>query len=161
AVWARALGAPIGEIVLATNANRVLPDYFATGAYRPRPSLTTLANAMDVGDPSNFERLRWTLPDPRSSEARLSTESVEDREIEDVLRGADRRYSRVFCPHTATAVRALERRQKAGAQGRWAAVATAHPAKLEPVGEPLVRRPAALPTARAALLAPPRAARAP
>ena len=81
AVWARALGAPIGEVVLATNANRVLPEYFATGTYRPRPSVTTLANAMDVGDPSNFERLLWTLPDPRAAGASLSTETVEDREI--------------------------------------------------------------------------------
>src|SRR5262249_57954240 len=116
AVWARALGAPIGEIVLATNANRVLPDYFASGTYRPRSSVPTLANAMDVGDPSNFERLLWALPEPRSSEARLSTEAVADRAIDDVLRGSERRYSRVVCPHTATAVRALERRPKRGAQ---------------------------------------------
>jgi threonine synthase len=158
AVWARALGAPIGDIVLATNANRVLPDYFASGTYRPRPSISTLANAMDVGDPSNFERLRWTFPDPCAPGARLSTEAVEDREIENVLRGSERRYARVFCPHTATAVRALERRRKAGAGGRWAAVATAHPAKFESVVEPLVGHPVAVPPALAALLARPASA---
>ncbi|HEY1417353.1 MAG TPA: threonine synthase, partial [Myxococcaceae bacterium] len=57
AVWARELGAPIGDIVLATNANRTLSEFFEGAAYRGRPSVPTLANAMDVGDPSNFERL--------------------------------------------------------------------------------------------------------
>jgi threonine synthase len=160
AVWARALGAPIGEIVLATNANRALPEYFATGTYRARPSVTTLANAMDVGDPSNFERLLWTFPDPRAAGVRLSTETVEDREIEDVLRGSERRYARVFCPHTATAVRALERRLKAGAGGRWVAVATAHPAKFESVVEPLIGHPLPVPPPLAALLARPTSAEA-
>jgi threonine synthase len=152
AVWARALGAPIGHIVLATNANRVVPDYFDSGTYRPRPSVATLASAMDVGDPSNFERLLWTLPDVRAEGARLSTETVEDREIEEVLRGSERRYARVFCPHTAIAVRALERRRRAGARGRWAAVATAHPAKFDTVVEPLVGHPVSVPPALAALL---------
>jgi threonine synthase len=156
AIWARALGAPIGDIVLASNANRVLPDYFASGNYRARPSVPTLANAMDVGDPSNFERLRWTFPDPRSPGVRLSTESVDDREIENVLRGAERRYARLFCPHTAIAVRALERRQKTG--GRWAAVATAHPAKFEAVVEPLVGHAVPVPPSLAALLARPASA---
>jgi len=160
AVWARGLGVPIGEVVLATNANRVLPEYFATGTYRPRPSVTTLANAMDVGDPSNFERLLWTLPDPRATGSSLSIEMVDDREIEDVLRRSERRYARVLCPHTATAVRALERRRKAGATGRWAAVATAHPAKFETVVEPLVGHPVPVPPALAALLARPASAEA-
>ena len=63
AVLARALGLPIGDIALATNDNRVLPDFFAGGEYSPRPSMATLANAMDVGAPSNFERLWWLFPD--------------------------------------------------------------------------------------------------
>ena len=158
AMWARVLGAPIGEVVLATNANRVMADYFATGTYRPRPSVATLASAMDVGDPSNFERLLWTFPFPRSSVAGLAVETVEDREIEEVLRGSERRYARVFCPHTATAVRALERRHQAGSTGLWAAVATAHPAKFETVVEPLVGHPVQVPPALAALLAKPASA---
>ncbi|RBJ81100.1 threonine synthase, partial [Xanthomonas oryzae pv. oryzae] len=59
AIIARALGVPLGRIALASNANHVLPDYFAGDAYAPQPSVATLANAMDVGAPSNFERLRW------------------------------------------------------------------------------------------------------
>ena len=57
-VLARDMGLPIGDIVLATNANLTVTDYLAGGVWRPRPSVATLASAMDVGDPSNMERLR-------------------------------------------------------------------------------------------------------
>ena len=57
-VMAREMGLPIGPIILATNANRTISDFFDTLQWVPRPSLQTLASAMDVGDPSNMERLR-------------------------------------------------------------------------------------------------------
>src|SRR5205814_153097 len=57
-LWVRRIGLPIGEVVLAHNANRTVPDFLASGEWRPRPSVATLASAMDVGDPSNMERLR-------------------------------------------------------------------------------------------------------
>jgi threonine synthase len=59
AIIARALGVPLGRIVLATNANDVLPKFFSGADYSPADSAATIANAMDVGAPSNFERLRW------------------------------------------------------------------------------------------------------
>ncbi len=62
-VWARRLGAPIAEIVLAHNANRTVPDYLAEGVLRIRASVATLASAMDVGNPSNLERLTALYPD--------------------------------------------------------------------------------------------------
>ena len=62
-VCARKLGLPIGRIVLAHNANRTVPDFLATGEWRPRASVPTLASAMDVGTPSNLERLRALFPD--------------------------------------------------------------------------------------------------
>ena len=61
-LWARRMGLPIGDVVLAHNANRGVPDYLASGDWQPRPSLATLASAMDVGNPSNLERLRALFP---------------------------------------------------------------------------------------------------
>ena len=58
-----ALAQSIGEVVLAVNANRTIPDYFESGEWRPRPSIATLASAMDVGDPSNMERMFWRFRD--------------------------------------------------------------------------------------------------
>ena len=73
-VLARATGLPVGDIVLATNANRALPDFFAGGDYVPRAGVTTLANAMDVGAPSNFERLRWLYSDDGALRKALSAD---------------------------------------------------------------------------------------
>ncbi|MCA9567736.1 MAG: threonine synthase, partial [Myxococcales bacterium] len=59
AVWARRVGLPLADVVLATNANDTLPRFEATGVLEPRPTVATLANAMDVSVPSNLERLTW------------------------------------------------------------------------------------------------------
>ena len=80
---ARRMGLPIGRIVLANNANDVLAKFFAGGDYAPQPSLATLANAMDVGAPNNFERLQWLEPDATALRTQLSAESVDDDEIRD------------------------------------------------------------------------------
>lgn len=151
-VWARALGLPIGQIVLATNANRALPDFFAGGDYQPRAAVRTLANAMDVGAPSNLERLRNFIPDDDRLRAALSAEAVEDDEIRRVIGESEARYGHVVCPHTATALALIERRRAAGDRLPWIAVATAHPAKFEGVVEPLVGHPVEVPESLAEIL---------
>jgi threonine synthase len=157
AVWARELGAPIGNVVLATNANQTLPEFFQGGAYRPRPSVPTLANAMDVGDPSNFERLAWTFPEPAVLRGHVRARSVSDEHISRTIQQGERRHGRVFCPHTAAGVWLLEQIRSApgGRIGTWAVAATAHPAKFEGIVEPLVGHPVHVPPALAELLARP------
>ncbi|WDS36256.1 threonine synthase [Pseudoxanthomonas sp.] len=139
AIIARALGVPLGRIVLATNANRVLPDYFAGNDYAPQPSVATIANAMDVGAPSNFERLRWLYQgDDAALRAAFTSASVDDDAIRLLIARRYRHFGEVFCPHTATALKVLEDLRNEGAAGDWAVAATAHPAKFESVVEPLV-----------------------
>lgn len=150
---ARAVGLPIGEVLLATNANRVVPEYLASGVYQPRPSVGTLANAMDVGAPSNLERLQWLYQDAVA--AGVSAESVDDATIRARIAEGEQKYGAVWCPHTACAVEAVERRRAAGDQRRWCVVATAHPAKFETVVEPLVGHPVPPPPALAEMLARP------
>ena len=157
AVWARELGAPIGDIVLATNANRTLAEFFEGAPYQGRPSVPTLANAMDVGDPSNFERLAWTYSDPAALRRRVRARSVTDEHISRTIQQGERRHGQVFCPHTAAGVWVLEqiRAAAAGRAGTWAVDATAHPAKFESIVEPLVGHPVKVPPALAELLARP------
>ena len=155
AVWARELGAPIGNIVLATNANQTLPEFFDSGLYQGRPSVKTLANAMDVGDPSNFERLLWTFGDPHVLRARVRARAVSDLHIARTIEHGERQHGQLFCPHTAAAVFVLDQLRTEGATGDWAAVATAHPAKFETVVEPLVGHAIPVPPALAELLARP------
>ena len=149
------MGLPVGEIVLANNANQVLAEFFAGGEYRPRPGIPTLANAMDVGAPNNFERLDWLYPDEAELRQALRAESVSDSEIQATIRDLHHRLGETVCPHTATAARVLQRLRGRGAPGDWAIVATAHPAKFPEVVEPLLDGPVPVPPALAAMLARP------
>lgn len=156
-IWARELGLPIAEIVLAHNANRTVPDYFASGQLQPRPSVATLASAMDVGDPSNLERVRQLYPDLERLRAALGVASVDDAAIQARIRADYEAHGRIWCPHTAVAAevyaRLPEERKRAR---RWVLVATAHPAKFSETVEPLIGRPVPVPRALAALFELPR-----
>ncbi len=151
-LWVRAMGLPVGRVLFACNANRTLPAFFAGGPYRARDAVATLANAMDVGAPSNFERLRHLFPDDDALRAACHAESVDDPEIRDVIRRYADSAGEVFCPHTATAIRVMERRQADGDDTRWTVVATAHAAKFDTVVEPLIGRTLKVPAALQAML---------
>lgn len=152
---ARRMGLPIGRIVLASNANAVLPEFFAGADYTPRPGIATLANAMDVGAPSNFERLQFLHPDPDELRQLLRAESVSDAQIRAaILRSLEAR-GQVICPHTACAAEVLDRLRARGETGDWAVVATAHPAKFPDVVEPLIGHAIPLPASLKAMLARP------
>ena len=138
-VWARKLGAPIAAIVLAHNANRTVADYLGSGVLRPRPSVATLSSAMDVGDPSNLERLNALFPDAAALRGAVSAISVDDQATSDRIRTDFARYGRIWCPHTAVAAEVYARLGPAMRQrGRWLLVATAHPAKFREIVEPLI-----------------------
>ncbi len=147
AFWARRCGFPIGRIQLACNANRTVPDWFASGEWAPRPSVATLANAMDVGDPSNMERLFHLYPDRDDFLAGASATTVDDEAIRAAIAAGPARWGRIWCPHTATGIHALE----ALPEGDWIVVATAHPAKFDEIVEPLIGGEVAPPPALSAL----------
>ena len=149
---ARRMGLPIGELVLANNANDALAKFFEGGDYAPQPSIATLANAMDVGAPNNFERLQWLYPDAEQLRGLLSADAVDDATIRATIVDAWQRHGEALCPHTACAVHVLQRRREAGASGDWAAVSTAHPAKFPEVVEPLIGQEVPLPPALATML---------
>ncbi len=154
-LWVREMGLPIGQVELACNANATLPDYFAGGEYEPRAAITTLANAMDVGAPSNVERLRWTFPDERALRQLLQANSVSDEAIRHTITAHARQHGEIFCPHTATAVHRLDQLRAAGDTDAWTMVATAHPAKFDSVVEPLIGHAVDVPESLAAMLARP------
>jgi len=157
-LWARSAGLPIAEVLLAHNANRSVPDYLASGQWQPRPSVATLASAMDVGNPSNMERLRALFPAVGALRHVVSAVSVSDEEIRARIRVGYEEYGQIWCPHTATAAEAWERLpEERRARGRWVMVATAHPAKFPEIVEPLIGRKVAVPPSLAALFARPTA----
>jgi threonine synthase len=134
-VMAARMGVPVARFVAATNANDVLPEYLDARAFRPRASIPTLSNAMDVGDPSNFARLAAMYG---SSAGRMGADiagvRVSEAETRAAIRGAYRRSGTILDPHAAVAYWAAERFQRAaGARTPIIVLATAHPAKFADV----------------------------
>jgi len=149
ALMARAMGLPIGPVILATNANRTLRDWATIGRYEPRPSVATLANAMDVGAPSNFERLIALPQDQRE----VRVELVDDEAIKSRIRAAYQASGYVWCPHSATAAEAYARLTEGERAGRtWILAATAHPYKFRDTVEPLIGQAIEPPPALEAIL---------
>jgi threonine synthase len=134
-VMAARMGLPVSRFIAATNANDVLPEFLHSGAFRPRPSVSTLSNAMDVGDPSNFARLAALYG---GSAARMGTEiagiAVTEAETRASIREAYRRSGVVLDPHAAVAWSAALTFQRADrTRAPIIVLATAHPAKFADV----------------------------
>ncbi len=138
-IMTREMGLPIGEIILATNANRIIADYLAGSEWAPRASIPTLASAMDVGNPSNMERLRDLLGDADAIKEHIRVITASDKNIEQQIRQNYAAFGFAICPHTATATYAYQQLSQAVKDTNdWVIVATAHPAKFELIVEPLI-----------------------
>ncbi len=144
-LYAKALGAPLGQLVAATNRNRTVPDHLDGLGWQPRPSVATPSNAMDVGAPNNWPRIealfRNDLPRLRSE---LRWGSADDETTLATIANATQ-LGTVLDPHTAVALAVLARVQQPGEVG--VTLATAHPAKFAGVVEPLIGRTLPLPEA--------------
>jgi threonine synthase len=139
-MYAREMGAPIRHFIAATNINKTVPDYLENGVYASRASLPTISNAMDVGAPSNFERMtvHWSLKQLRE---RLTGIFISDETTRETIKSVHSRYGRFLDPHTAVGWAALDALKSAGAITRedapFGTLATAHPAKFAEIVEPL------------------------
>jgi threonine synthase len=123
-----------------------VPDFLSEGVLRIRASVATLASAMDVGNPSNLERLTALYPDAAALGLALSAVSIDDGAIRARIRADHERFGALWCPHTATAAEAYARLPAAHRSSQhWVLVATAHPAKFREIVEPLVGRPVPVP----------------
>lgn len=154
AFWARKMGLPIGKIVLATNANRPIPDFFQTGRWEPRASVMTLANAMDVGNPSNMERFLDLYSDRAELQieiqsGQIQSFSVTDEQIRQTIAEGPSRWNQIWCPHTATAVYCWEKYIQ---EPHWVVVSTAHASKFETIVEPLIQQKIPVPVELQSLL---------
>jgi len=127
------MGFPIGHFIAASNANDSVTRYIDEGRYEPRPTITTLSTAMDVGNPSNFARLRYFYHNDHDSMAKdITGISVSDEETIATIRSVHERFDYVMDPHTAVAYRALERFRgnESNAEQAGIALSTAHPVKF-------------------------------
>jgi threonine synthase len=158
-LFAKRAGLPIATFIAATNINDVVPEYLASGSFRPRASIQTLANAMDVGNPSNFERMSWLYRrDLDAMRCDISGSRHTDDDVRDTIKQVFEERGYLLDPHSAIAYRGLkEYLGRVGQVGRVGIfLATAHPAKFGEVVEPILGRAIDVPAPLADALARPR-----
>jgi threonine synthase len=150
-LFAKRMGFRAERFVAATNANDVVPEYLARGIFRPRPSVETLSNAMDVGDPSNWARILWLYGGSLDEIRRdLSGSAHTDEETLAAMREVYRRASYVLDPHTAVAYLGARRNMREGDTAVF--LSTAHPAKFQDTVERAIESTLELPPALAQAL---------
>jgi threonine synthase len=156
-LMAKRAGLPISSFVAATNANDVVPRYLETGRFEARPSIRTLANAMDVGNPSNFDRMLWLYGGDHAAMRRdLSGSRHDDEEVRATIRRVYDSTGYLLDPHSAIGYLGItQRARQSGTPLRQVFLATAHPAKFAEIVEPIIGTPIAKPAPLAEALARP------
>ena len=155
---AKRSGLAVERFVAATNINDVVPDYLSRGVFAPRASVQTLANAMDVGHPSNFERMQWLYGgDVDAMRRDVAGCALTDDDVRATIRDVYERRGYLLDPHSAIAYRGLAGCADIGRAGQAGVfLATAHPAKFAEIVEPIIGRAVEKPVPLAQALARPR-----
>lgn len=146
-IIAKKMGLPVKKFIAATNANDVIPEYLQTGVYQPRPSKTTISNAMDVGSPSNYERMK-DLFNHHVHEFRecLNAYSFTDFETSEALKSVYETQHYLLDPHGAVAWLGLTKYLKEeNTETVGVILETAHPAKFLEVVEDILKEKIELP----------------
>ena len=150
-LFGKAMGLPVKRFIAANNANDIFYQYLQSGQYDPRPSVQTIANAMDVGDPSNFARIYDLYKGSHAAiAAEISGATYSDEQIAETVKRcyADNGY---LCdPHGACGFRALTEGLRPGECGVF--LETAHPAKFQSTVEAIIGEPVPVPEKLAAFM---------
>lgn len=143
-LFAKRMGLPVKRFIAANNSNDIFLQYLITGVYTPRPSVATLANAMDVGDPSNFVRVLDLYGKSIDAiRADISGARYGDDRIRTILADTLKRTGYLLDPHGACGYQALKEGLAPGETGVF--LETAHPAKFKDTVEPIVGQPVPVP----------------
>ena len=144
ALIAKRMGLPIKRFIAANNSNDVFYQYLRTGIYSPKPSIATIANAMDVGDPSNFARILDLYSDSHDAICKdISGYTYTDEQISETVARTYKDDGYLLDPHGATAYRALIEGLNVGEAGIF--IETAHPAKFKDTVEAIIGEPVQVP----------------
>jgi len=128
------MGLPVKHFIASTNQNKVVPDYLESGIYKPMSSVPTISNAMDVGAPSNFVRLKELYNHSFSGlKESLSGFSLTDNQTKEVMKNCHENFDYILDPHGAIGYEALVKSQLCNADTCGIFLETAHPAKFKGV----------------------------
>ncbi|WP_086477288.1 threonine synthase [Arenibacter amylolyticus] len=152
-IMAQKLGMPCKHFVAATNVNDIVPNFMATGIYNPKASVATISNAMDVGDPSNFIRIRHLYKDNFEELSKnLSSYSFTDEETKEAMRMLYRDHNYIADPHGAVGYLGLKKYQEHHPNSYGIFLETAHPVKFLDVVEDTLKEKIELPEKIAQLM---------
>lgn len=144
---AHKLGMPVTQFVASVNSNDIIPRFMKEGIYEPKPSVATISNAMDVGDPSNFIRIRELFEgDFKALSNKLTSYSFDDNATRDAIKLLYNTYAYIADPHGAVGYLGLQKylNDKNDVQGIF--LETAHPIKFLEVVEKTIEKKIALPS---------------
>ena len=141
------MGLPVEKFIAATNANDVFPKYLQSGVFKAKPSKQTISNAMDVGKPSNFDRILKIYNENVTDIRRdLISWSFQDDETRNAIQYTKDKFNYLTDPHTAVGLSGIEKfRQEVNAHITSITLATAHPGKFPQVVEPIINEQIAIP----------------
>lgn len=143
-LFGKRMGLPISRFIAANNRNDIFYQYLQTGQYNPRPSIATIANAMDVGDPSNFARVLALYDNSHAAICQdISGATYTDEEIAEEIRRVYETNGYLLDPHGACGHRALREGLRPGETGFF--IETAHPAKFKDTVENIIGKPVSIP----------------
>lgn len=144
---AQKLGMPVKHFVAATNVNDTIPEFMKTGKYNPKTSTATISNAMDVGDPSNFIRIRHLFKDDLAQiSQRLSSFSFSDEETREAMKHIYKTSKYIADPHGAVGYLGLKKYQEKYPNSYGVFLETAHPVKFLDVVEEVIPEKLAIPS---------------
>ena len=150
-LFGKVMGLPIARFVAANNANDIFYNYLQSGTYSPRPSVQTIANAMDVGDPSNFARIYDLYKgDHKLISSEIEGTTYTDEQIAETVRQCYADTGYMCDPHGACGFRALQENLRPGEYGVF--LETAHPAKFKSTVEEIIDAPVEIPAKLAAFM---------
>ncbi len=150
-LFGKVMGLPVKRFIAANNANDIFYNYLRTGEYNPRASVQTIANAMDVGDPSNFARIYDLYKgDHAAVSAEISGAAYTDEQIVETVKDCYEKNGYLLDPHGACGYRALCEGLHEGECGVF--LETAHPAKFQSTVEDIIQRPVEIPAKLSAFM---------
>jgi threonine synthase len=140
-LFAKKMGLPVTKMIAATNNNDIFTHYIQTGNFEPKPSVQTISNAMDVGNPSNFFRvLDFFHNDFQLIKENIAAYSYDDESTKNAIKEVYAKYHYVICPHTAVGYLAMQSfiNQNNTADANNIILSTAHPVKFGEVVQPIL-----------------------
>ncbi len=147
-LFAQKMGLPITKMIAANNSNDEFKIYVDTGVFEPKPSISTISNAMDVGNPSNF----WRILDMCAQKhdrviEKIAAYSFSDEETKEGVKEIFKNHNYIMCPHTAVGYLGMKSfvKEKALSKANKIVLSTAHPVKFKEVVEPIINGEVAIP----------------